>query len=118
MELLSSLSYMFSKGIVILFVFIYFFWLHHVAFGILVPPLGVKPVPPSVEGRGVLPLDHQGSPGGVILDVLLFGFELSDWFLNWFIWLVNLSALEVEMSNFWVFPFPIPTSREAFIPQC
>ena len=60
MELLSSLSYLFSKGIVILFVFIYFFWLHHVAFGILVPPLGVTPLPPCVEGRGVLTI---GPPG-------------------------------------------------------
>lgn len=77
-----ELFILFSKGIAILFIFIYFFRLHRVAFGILVPPLGVKPVPPSVEGRGVLTTGPSGSPGSVSLDVLLFRFEPSGWFLN------------------------------------
>ena len=29
----------------------YFFWLHHMAFEILVPPLLLEPVPPAVEAQ-------------------------------------------------------------------
>jgi len=35
---------------------IMFFWSCQVAFGILVPPVGIKPGPPAMEG------DHQESP--------------------------------------------------------
>ena len=31
--------------------FIYLFWLHRVAFRILIPQPGIEPVPPAVEGR-------------------------------------------------------------------
>ena len=41
--------------------FCFVFWLHSTACGILVPPPGIKPVPPSVEAWK-LPLNHQGSP--------------------------------------------------------
>ena len=33
------------------FIFVYFFWLHHAAWEILVPPPGIKPVPPALEAQ-------------------------------------------------------------------
>ena len=29
----------------------FFFWLHHKTCGILVPPPGIKPAPPALEGQ-------------------------------------------------------------------
>ena len=41
--------------------FFFFFWLHHVAWGILLPWPGIKPTSPAVE-TGVLATGPQGSP--------------------------------------------------------
>ena len=39
-----------------------FFWLHHVASGILVPQPGTEPASPALEARSLKTLDHVTSP--------------------------------------------------------
>ena len=42
--------------------FLFFFWLHHVASGILVPQPGTEPASPALEARSLKTLDHVTSP--------------------------------------------------------
>ena len=48
--------------------YFFFFWPHCAACGILVPRRGIQPVPPAVEARSQ-PLDGQGSPSVVTLNI-------------------------------------------------
>ena len=50
------LLYLFLKFIYIVFLvsyFVFIFWLHHAAFGILVPQPGIEPSPPALEAQSL-----------------------------------------------------------------
>ena len=49
--------------------YFFFFWLHHVACGILVPQPGIEPVPPAAEARS---LNHWTAREFSKNEILLF----------------------------------------------
>ena len=70
------MKYIFNTALLLLLLF----WLHFKAFGTLVPPPGIKLVPPAVEAQSFNldyqdSLDYQGNPNIVLF--LNFDFEIN-----------------------------------------
>ena len=84
-----------------LFVWFFFFWPCHVAFGILVPWPGVKPVPPAVEAQSLnhratreVPLNGFNIQFSILffhfLDSVLWGIKVLNFVGAWYIYFILL----------------------------